>query len=200
MAEEKLNWAKEVADLKKELKNIVSDIPINPELSTIKELISETPSQIYVVRNKAIEVHKKARELKLDLKMKQKELENRKSEFRLRFMKGYKEKYADFVAKMDDLKKDLTKYKKELNHSFITEYIKANKPERPTQSTIDDYANLKTVKMQAELAELERTVLEYEAYYQTLEALADKLVDLKFSTNKHADIYLEELKHGLRHK
>jgi hypothetical protein len=200
--EEKVNKIHDnfLKSVQKQIKEIQPEIEENPPIEEIKAMLGEVPAQIDFIRGKAIEVNKELYHLKWTIKTKKTGLEALKSNLRQNYIQKHQETNREYIEKLNELKKEMQSGQKKLNQAFVNEYIKAYRPEKPTQSMLDDYANLKTENQQKDILKLEKKVLEYEQLHSILNALAEKYDNKKFAVYKHADIYELELKNGLRNK
>lgn len=184
-------------NMARDMKDLEPDIEPDPSIVRIKTLLGEVPAQIEYLQVRTVEVKKKIQEVKLFLKAERTSLELEKSKIRQEQLETYQSELRKYIVSAKSLFDDVANGKKKLPSSVLQEMIKAIKPEKPTQSNLDDLANLRTEEKQNKLIELERKVNEYEELYGILVATAEKFENKRLAVRDHKGLLEAEMRNGL---
>ncbi|QST03059.1 hypothetical protein IMZ31_21155 (plasmid) [Pontibacillus sp. ALD_SL1] len=187
-----------IEEIKRALTELEPEIEVNPEIEEIKKRLGEIPSQVYYLSQRGLEVEKKISDLKHTIKRKKIERETAMSNTRMELLKKYNQKNKLYLEQLEELKGELSSGKKKLSQPFINDFIKANRPEKPTQSVLDDFAFVRTQSKATEILDLEKQISNYEHLLSSLRILTEKYETTKYAVNKHADLYIAEHRNGMK--
>lgn len=185
------NFFKNIGD---EIQSLQPEIEADPSIDVIKEIIGEVPSQIAYLKERVIEVKKKIQDLKLLVKAKRTSLEIEKSKIRQGNLEKYQNEHKQYMQDAKKWVNDLNDGKKKISNQVQLEILKNMKPEKPTQSNLDDLANLTTEKLQKEILMIEKKINEYDELHGMLDTLAEKYENKKFSAFGHRALKEAEIR------
>lgn len=187
-------YEKAIVEYEKRLESLQN----SPNKEEVKELLFELPNQMTNVENIKMYFEKKIRALKLLINGTKNRIEIKKSEIRNSVLDEYRNKYIKYK---EDTKKILDEIitsdeKASVKKAYITEIVRALKPEKPTQGELDDIANTneEVMKLRQDLEKYENLLIELEDMAEALKIKHKRLENIFISVRAYKGILVEEMR------
>lgn len=179
----------------RDFETFITELSLAPDKETIKRLLIELPSQILYLQNQILDYRRRLGETKVALKANKAHKENLKSEIRKKEMDKYMIEVGEFRTKSQELMTQVMNSddNASLKKTYLQEMLRVIKPEKPTQTVLDDIAEVETYEVQKQINEAEEQIMYFQGEIDSLQAKEDMYDNMFISVRAYKGILIEEM-------